>query len=206
MQQQQRTKVKTGYVKPSHARIQGIFTGVGLTVVLFVILGVVLIFMPQDWHKQTETKAQLGNAAFEVSVTRKEMNALVEQYLNNDPKLKNKIRFEMGTEDMMVFGTQKMLGQNVDLGIRMDPTVTKQGNIKLTAKSIAVGQLPLPVSYIMKMLDSMVDLPNWMTVNPQAKTILIDLGKTPEVSGIRVKAITINPQKNQFIFRGGYEK
>ncbi len=191
---------------PSRERVQGIITGIGITLVALVALVIVLILLPQDRTEVTDTKPQIGQASFTVAVDRKELNALVEQYLNNDPALKDKFRFEMTKSGMMVYGTYKLLGQNVDFGMKMVPEVTKNGGILLHAKSVAVGQLPLPVKYVMGYLGNMVDLPKWLTIDTSEQTILIDLGKAPKVQGMRVKAVTIDPAKDKFLFRGGYSK
>lgn len=191
---------------PSRERVQGIITGIGITLVALVALVIVLILLPQDRTEVTDTKPQIGQASFTVAVDRKELNALVEQYLNNDPALKDKFRFEMTKSGMMVYGTYKLLGQNVDFGMKMVPEVTKNGGILLHAKSVAVGQLPLPVKYVMGYLGNMVDLPKWLTIDTSEQTILIDLGNAPKVQGMRVKAVTIDPAKDKFLFRGGYSK
>lgn len=196
---------KLGFLRPSQDRVQGIIAGIGGTLVVLVVAAAILLFMPTDSKVNEGTKQNIGDAAFVVSVNRTQLNALVDQYLNSDPKLKNKIRLEMGQHDMMVYGTQKLLGQSVDYGIRMTPEVTKHGSITLHAKSIAVGQLPLPVTFIMRALKNMVDLPMWMQVDGPQKTITIDMGKTPKMQGMRFKAVKINPEKNQFIFKGGFE-
>ena len=201
-----RKVTRFGVVIPSRERVQGIITGIGITLVALVALVIVLILLPQDRTEVTDTKPQIGQASFTVAVDRKELNALVEQYLNNDPALKDKFRFEMTKSGMMVYGTYKLLGQNVDFGMKMVPEVTKNGGILLHAKSVAVGQLPLPVKYVMGYLGNMVDLPKWLTIDTSEQTILIDLGKAPEVQGMRVKAVTIDPAKDKFLFRGGYSK
>ena len=201
-----RKVTRFGVVMPSLERVQGIITGIGITLVALVALVIVLILLPQDRTEVTDTKPQIGQASFTVAVDRKELNALVEQYLNNDPALKDKFRFEMTKSGMMVYGTYKLLGQNVDFGMKMVPEVTKNGGILLHAKSVAVGQLPLPVKYVMGYLGNMVDLPKWLTIDTSEQTILIDLGKAPKVQGMRVKAVTIDPAKDKFLFRGGYSK
>ena len=201
-----RKVTRFGVVMPSLERVQGIITGIGITLVALVALVIVLILLPQDRTEVTDTKPQIGQASFTVAVDRKELNALVEQYLNNDPALKDKFRFEMTKSGMMVYGTYKLLGQNVDFGMKMVPEVTKNGGILLHAKSVAVGQLPLPVKYVMGYLGNMVDLPKWLTIDTSEQTILIDLGKAPKVQGKRVKAVTIDPAKDKFLFRGGYSK
>ena len=201
-----RKVTRFGVVMPSLERVQGIITGIGITLVALVALVIVLILLPQDRTEVTDTKPQIGQASFTVAVDRKELNALVEQYLNNDPALKDKFRFEMTKSGMMVYGTYKLLGQNVDFGMKMVPEVTKNGGILLHAKSVAVGQLPLPVKYVMGYLGNMVDLPKWLTIDTSEQTILIDLGKAPKVQVMRVKAVTIDPAKDKFLFRGGYSK
>jgi hypothetical protein len=31
------------------------------------------------------------------------------------------------------------------------------------------------------------------------------MGKTPKMQGVQFKAVKINPEKNQFVFKGGFE-
>ncbi|WP_243129461.1 YpmS family protein [Weissella soli] len=196
---------KLGFLRPSRDRVQGMIAGIGGTLVVLVVLATTLLFLPTNGQINEGTKQNIGKAAFVVSVNRTQLNALVDQYLNSDPKLKHKLRLEMGKHDMMVYGTQKLLGQSVDFGIRMKPEVTKHGSITLHAESIAVGQLPLPVTFIMRALKNMANLPVWMQVDAQQKTITIDMGKTPKMQGVQFKAVKINPEKNQFVFKGGFE-
>jgi uncharacterized protein YpmS len=195
-----------GRLQASKDRRQGFFTGVGVALVAIVMIAVVLIFLPQGTNNVKENSANIGEAAFEVSVSRKELNALVDKYLNSDATLKDKIRFEMTKNGMMVYGTYVLFGQNVDFGMKASPEVTKKGNLLLHADSVAVGQLPLPVKYVMSYLGGMVDLPSWLTINADKQTILIDFSKTPEVQGVRFKAVTVDPAKDKFVFRGGFEK
>ncbi|WP_134644045.1 YpmS family protein [Weissella cibaria] len=201
---QRRKVTRFGFVMPNRDRVQGIITGVGATIVVMVLIVIGLLLLPQDRQQAVDSQSQLSQAAFEVSVDRTELNAIVEKYLNDDPSLKNKFHFEMTKTGMMVYGTYKLLGQNVDFGMKMTPEVTKHGGILLHADSVAVGQLPLPVKYAMGYIGNMMNLPDWLKINTSKQTILIDLGKTPKVNDMRFKAVTIEPAQNKFVFRGGF--
>lgn len=183
----------------------GLLWGIGGTLIVMVFLALILIALPQGKEKQfkTEQPIQMTDATMDVQLTKRNLNAWMNKYLNDDPDLKGKFRFEMGTTSMMVYGTTKLLGQNVDYGMKMTPSVTKEGNLLLHADSVAVGQLPLPVKYVMNGLGNTLDLPNWVTVNSKAQTILIDFTEVPEVSGMRIKIKKLNMQQNQFIFQVG---
>lgn len=202
---EKRKVTRFGTLWPSRERRQGMITGAGLMLILVVLAAVVLIFMPQSQSKTTESSTKIGQAGFEVSVNRSELNGLVDQYINQDATLNKSLRFQMQSSGMIVYGTYRLLGQNVDFGLKMDPEVTSKGNVLLKAKSVAVGQLPLPVNYVMGYVESNVDLPNWITIDKNEKTLLIDLSKMPEVQGVRFKAEKIDPQADKFVFRGGFE-
>lgn len=160
--------------------------------------------MPQSHKHVTDTRPEIGQASFEVSISRKELNALVEKYINADPSLRKQFRFEMQKKGMMVYGTYKLFGQSVDFGMQMTPEVTKNGGILLHADSVAVGQLPLPVKFVMNYFGKKFDLPKWLVLDSQKRTLLIDLGKAPKVQGVRVKAVQIDPKNDKFVFRGGF--
>lgn len=193
-------------LKKSRERRQGFFMGVGSTLVAVVVIVFILILLPQSRPHSTETKLNMSQAAFKISVSRQELNALVDEYLNKDESLKDNIRFEMTDDAMMLYGTYRLLGQNIDFGLKMTPEVTKKGNVLLHADSVAIGQLPLPVKYVMHYLGQRIALPKWLTIDSNKQTLLIDSSKLPAIQGMHFKAVTINPAQDKFIFRGGFEK
>ena len=203
MEEQQISRL--GTVKPSRDRWQGMITGAGITLILVVLVTVGLLFIPQKHTVAHETGTQIGQAGFEVSMNRKQLNGVVDQYLNSDKRLNKHLRFEMTNKNMLVLGTYRLLGQNVDFGMKMTPEVTAKGNVLLHANSVAVGKLPLPVKYVMSYVKGAVDLPDWVTIDVHDETILIDLSKVPEVQGMHFKAKTIDPAKGRFVFEGGFE-
>lgn len=191
-------------VRIKMARRQGIFKGILGTLLVLVIISIGLMLMPQSHKHVTDTRPEIGQASFEVSISRKELNALVEKYINADPSLRKQFRFEMQKKGMMVYGTYRLFGQSVDFGMQMTPEVTKNGGILLHADSVAVGQLPLPVKFIMTYFGKKVDLPKWLILDSHKQTLLIDLGKAPKVQGVRVKAVQIDPKNDKFVFKGGF--
>lgn len=186
------------------ARRQGVFKGILGTLLVLVMISIALMLMPQSHKHVTDTRPEIGQASFEVSISRKELNALVEKYINADPSLRKQFRFEMQKQGMMVYGTYRLFGQSVDFGMQMTPEVTQNGGILLHADSVAVGQLPLPVKFIVNYFGKKVDLPKWLIPDSHKQTLLIDLGKAPKVQGVRVKAVQIDPKNDKFVFKGGF--
>lgn len=198
--------VKKGLSKEQHQfRQQGILWGIGGALIVIVLGAVILMIMPQGKEQQFNTQQQvkMTDASMEVQLTKKNLNAWMNKYLNDDPTLKKRLRFEMGQSSMMVYGTERLLGQDVDYGMKMTPSVTKDGNLLLHADSVAVGQLPLPVNYVIGGLASHLDLPAWVSVNSKKQTILINFKKVPKVSGMQIKVKKINMKKDHFVFQVG---
>ncbi|QIL50597.1 YpmS family protein [Weissella coleopterorum] len=201
--------VKKGLSKEQNRlRQQGVFWGIGGTLIVLVLGMLILIVLPQGKEQQfsSHQQLQMTDASMEVQLTKKNLNAWMNKYLNDDPSLKKRLRFEMGQSSMMVYGTERLLGQDVDYGMKMTPSVTKDGNLLLHADSVAVGQLPLPVNYVMGGLASHLDLPAWVNVNSKEQTILINFKKVPKVSGMQIKVKEINMKKDHFVFQVGLPK
>ena len=68
----------------------------------------------------------------------------------------------------------------------------EDGNIQLKARNISLGSLQLPISYVMKQLEHVLDIPKWVEFNSEETYIIVHLDQLPLKNGLRLKADRIN--------------
>jgi len=73
----------------------------------------------------------------------------------------------------------------------MSPFAKTNGDVLLKAKAIKIGDLSLPISFVMNYINNSFKVPEWVSVNSKDKTILLKFTKftTKEGYGIRAKKI-----------------
>lgn len=148
------------------------------------------------------TKIATSDATFGVALNTKQVNALVAYYLKDTHT--DNYTFRVG-ETITLYGQTKMLGDTFRFGLAMTPEVTKNGNVILTAKSLRVGNLPLPISVVMQYVKRSYHAPKFVTINPGKQQIFIDMSKLPVTNGLSFKAKIIDLKAGQFVFEGGLE-
>ena len=92
--------------------------------------------------KDNVSKISKSDATFDVSLNKKQINALVAHYLNDTDN--SGYTFKIG-DDVMMYGSAKLLGQKFNFGMALDAKLTPNGNIVMQAKSLAIGNLSLPI-------------------------------------------------------------
>lgn len=153
---------------------------------------------PQTEVSQT-TKP--NDASLVVELNRKQVNALSANYLDNFLK-DNKIKytFMVGKKYATLVGNTKFLGAKVRFAINFIPERTSAGNVLLRAKGLSVGQLNIPIKFVMGYIAKNYNIPKWVSINANKKTVLLDLNRYSKNRQLKYSAQEINMQEGRFKF------
>lgn len=143
----------------------------------------------------TTSQTQPTNSAanFNVTLNKKQLNAMAAYYLDQfqtESKQKVTYQFEVH-KDAVLTGETKLLGLSVNFGLSFTPKVLPNGNVQLTAKKLAIGQLSVPVKAVMSYIKSQYNLPKWVELNVKNKTVTMNLHKF-RTNGVQYRAQKIN--------------
>lgn len=173
-----------------------------LILIIMISCGVVLqratAPVPQAEMPQT---TRTNNSSLVVELNRKQVNALSANYLDNFLK-DNKIKYNfiVGEKYATLVGDTKFLGTKIRFAINFIPERTSQGNILLRAKGLSVGRLNIPLKFVMGYIAKNYNIPKWVSINPQKKTVLLDLNRYSNKRQLKYSAQEINMQEGQFKF------
>lgn len=174
-----------------------------LVALLVICFGVLFAKATAPVSTPAETTASsTTDPTLEVTMNRKQVNALSANYLNRFLKdSKVKYRFVVGKQYATVIGTTRFLGAKIQFAMNFVPEKTAKGNILLRAKGLAVGRLNLPLHFVLSYVKKNYDLPNWVSINQKKQTILLDLNKYSKKQSVRYSAEKLDMTNGRFTFK-----
>ncbi|MFC4411297.1 YpmS family protein [Chungangia koreensis] len=107
---------------------------------------------------------------------------------------------ELLVEDQIVLISQlTVFGIELPVVMEFDPFVEDDGNLRLEQSTVEVGNLEIPPSTVLSLMQDTVKMPQWMIIRPSAEEVYIDLSQLPVTSDVKVKAKEIDLEKDQII-------
>ncbi|KOP77509.1 hypothetical protein AMS61_06435 [Bacillus sp. FJAT-21351] len=172
-------------------------------IAFFTLLGGILfiIIMVGGMVLSTDRLASLPNTSidnkksvqFNISTHKEDLNKLLDQYVNITTSYNVRLK-----NDVIEFkGFVPVLSEKIYVKITFIPKASNNGDLILIPKSFSLGKLNLPVSSILKLVDSSVKLPEWIIIQPVNKMIYVELQKMKiSHSYIKIKLNHINLKKD----------
>lgn len=172
-------------------------------IAFFTLLGGILfiIIMVGGMVLSTDRPASLPNTSmdnkksvqFNISTHKEDLNKLLDQYVNITTSYNVRLK-----NDVIEFkGFVPVLSEKIYVKITFIPKASNNGDLILIPKSFSLGKLNLPVSSILKLVDSSVKLPEWIIIQQVNKMIYVELQKMKiSHSYIKIKLNHINLKKD----------
>ncbi|WP_125566196.1 YpmS family protein [Companilactobacillus insicii] len=174
---------------------------VAVLVVGIGILGTKVLSSSSETYKVTSNIESQDNKVFSVDMNKDEANKMAQYYLKNtlnDGKTEYQLKLKKTNAELT--GAIAFLGSKIHFALVMTPYAKTNGDVLLKARDIRIGELSLPISFVMNYINNSFKIPEWVSVNSKDKTILLKFTKftTKEGYGIRAKKIDLKNNKLQF--------
>lgn len=136
--------------------------------------------------------ATSDDLAFEVRSGKDQLALLANQFLVKEADTEQLSYEIVLNEKVQLVGELAIFGINVPFELDMDPYVMEGGNLQLKATALSLGNLKLPLSFVMKQIEKQLPLPQWVTVHPDPHYILVHLDEFQLKSGIHFTMEYVN--------------
>ncbi|MGT2911743.1 YpmS family protein [Streptococcus cameli] len=134
------------------------------------------------------------------TTNREQLNGTIATYLE-DYQTKDFTYTLYATKQQVLFqGEYAIFGQKIPLYVYFVPNKLEDGNVLLTVSEVSAGTLSFPKVEILNYLKKNYKLPEFISINVKASTILIDLSAIKNELDIYIKANTIDLYNDQIIF------
>ncbi|KRN29453.1 extracellular protein precursor [Lactobacillus selangorensis] len=146
---------------------------------------------PLDPAVKTE-KTIKGQPTFSIKLDKQQINGITAYYLNH--YLKNsEIKYNVKLENQAVLsGKFRFLSYPTQFRMYLDPYVLQNGDVQFKARQLSIGQLNLPISFVLQYVDKFYHLPKWVKIDSKQKTIVLELNEFKLKNGMQVKAKKID--------------
>lgn len=175
-------------------------TLVALIVICFGYLGTKVMSSPTNNYTVSNKIADTNEKVFTVNMTKAEANKMAQYYLKhtlNNGKTDYQLILK---KDAELTGSIAFLGVKIHFTILMQPYAKTNGDVLLKAKEMKIGDLSLPISFVMNYIKNSFKTPKWVSIDGKSKTILLKFTQftTKEGYGIRAKNIDLANDKLSF--------
>lgn len=166
--------------------------------ILFVAAGLYYFATADVEQAKIEEPSFPNGNVLTVETTVKEFEAIAKKYLGDELK-KTPVQIEMAIKDKIyLYGT--MTAFNIDVPIQMDyEPIVEKGNIVLKQTAIHVGKVNIPPKTVLKLIQSSVEFPAWITVKPNDEEIYVDLSLINVAADTKLRAKEIDLRNDKIL-------
>lgn len=159
--------------------------GINVFAVLFVLI---LLLVPvENGVEPIRDDLQNDGVQFRINANKADLNRIINHYIEEEG-LKSPIDYKIVLEDEVeLYGTMKVFTQDIQMKLTFEPEALQNGDLILKQKSISVGQIQLPVPYVLKFVRDQYDFPDWVNIQPNDELVYVSLQKMELKSDIKVK-------------------
>lgn len=169
------------------------FTLLGGIISIIIMVGGMVLSTDQPTSLPNTFMDNKKSIQFNISTHKEDLNKLLNQYVNINTSYNVHLK-----NDVIEFkGFVPVLSEKVQVKITFIPKASNSGDLILIPKSFSLGKLNLPISSVLKLVNSSVKLPEWIIVQPVNKTIYVELQKMRvNHSPMKIKVNHINLKKD----------
>lgn len=138
------------------------FVLLALNVIAAAVI-VTLLVMPGEQAKiQDQTKSEYG---FHITSSKESLARFVNAYLKE--KASNQLDYKVDiNNDVHVAGKIKAFSTSINAVVTFEPSVQENGDVILKVTKFSLGELSLPISFVLNYMDSFYELPSFVHVHP----------------------------------------
>ncbi|WP_409298231.1 YpmS family protein [Peribacillus sp. SCS-26] len=175
------------------------FALLGFNVIVLLAL-IILANLPAKSIKGLDRYPEKENVGFDIHTNKEDLNILINKYLQKE--LSGGIDYEvLLKDDVELYGEMPAFGKNLEIKLAFEPKALKNGDLLLKQKSISVGKMKLPVSYVLNVINFRYKTPDWVIIQPQDETIYVSLQNMKLKSGFKVRAQRFDLKEDKISFR-----
>jgi uncharacterized protein YpmS len=173
----------------------------GALIAGFVII-LLMVFAPAKDDELPENKANNNReVGFDVRSNKHDLNLIIKHYIEEEG-LKGPVEYDVQLkDDVELLGSVPVFTSDIDFELKFEPKALKNGDILLKQKSISVGALNLPVSYVLKVIRDSYNFPEWVKIQPNDELIYVSLQDMKLKSDIKVRAKEFDLKEDNIMFR-----
>jgi uncharacterized protein YpmS len=179
------------------------FILLGVVVLLFIVLMIMVNAPVNHINSPSYTNPGVGNnkeVSLNVAAKKADLNKIINHYLEEEG-FTGPLDYQIILADEVeLYGSFPVFDQNLQLQLTFEPRALDNGDLVLKQKTISIGTLNLPVSYVMKIIQNNYKLPEWVQIDPNEESVYVSLQQMELKSDIKVRANSFDLKRDDISF------
>ncbi|WP_066384705.1 YpmS family protein [Neobacillus mesonae] len=157
--------------------------------ILFAIILLSLVTRSYEDVEQKIVKRQAGeHVSFHVKSNKHDLNKLINHYLEEEAA-DSPIQYRvLLADEVELYGKIPVFSEELNMKLTFKPKALKNGDLVLTAKAMSLGDLPLPISNVLKFISENYKLPKGVIIRPNDELVYINMQQLKLKSDLKIKA------------------
>lgn len=165
-----------------------------------VLVFVGLLFAPADELAQKKNEVSKDYVNLSVETNKADLTKVINSFLKKEAKstpLQYKVLL---TERVMLVGAITVFGKEIDMVMTFKPEVQENGDLRLQQEAFTVGQVSLPVTFVLRYINDYYNLPEWVQIDAKKQDIYVYLSEMEMKSDMKVAVDTFDLSKDELRF------
>jgi uncharacterized protein YpmS len=179
---------------------KGFLLLLGIDLLIVVILSLLILIPSTNKDKPKSTPQKGDSVSFQVKSNKNDLNILINHYLK-EQAVDSPIDYQVILGDEVeLYGTLPFFSEKLNMKLTFEPEALSNGDLVLKQKSISIGSLNLPVSYVMKFISDNYKIPKGVDIRPNDKLVYVNMQQLKLKSDIKIKVNKFDLKKNDIAF------
>ena len=175
-------------------------------IVLAVLIAIfVLVGIPSEVPLPDNTAAEEDNPVLEITSSKENLNEIIAQMIQKQ-KTDQSLDFSMVlTDSVELYTVIPVFEREIQLKMTFQPETLDNGDIILKQETMQLGQMRLPVSYVLNFISNQASLPEWMIIEPANEQIYIALSEIELPNNLKLQANRMDLVEDDISFHVVFE-
>jgi uncharacterized protein YpmS len=165
--------------------------------VILVFIVVVTITIPaKDKIIEKQDSVLQGYVPFLINTKKENLNEVINHYIEKEAS-GGPVNYEVILGDEVeLYGTIPIFTEEIQMKMTFEPRALDNGDLVLQQKSMSIGQMRLPVSYILKFIKDRYHLPKGVIIQPNEQLVYISMQQLKLKSDFKIKVSKFDLKKD----------
>lgn len=168
---------------------------------LFAVIILSLVMFPSEGPQTSKLTGPISDhVSFHVKSNKNDLNKLINHYLEEEAADSPiDYRVLLGDE-VELYGTLPFFSEELNMKLTFKPSALENGDLVLKQKSMTIGNLHLPISYVLNFISENYKIPKGVDIRPKDKQIYVNMQQLKVKSDIKLKADKFDLKKDDIAF------
>jgi uncharacterized protein YpmS len=173
---------------------------IGINLLLAIAM-MSLVMFPSDGPQTSKLIVPIGeHVSFHVKSNKNDLNKLINHYLKEEAA-DSPIDYQVILgEEVELYGTLQFFSEELNMKLTFEPSALENGDLVLRQKSMTIGRLHLPISYVLNFISEKYKLPRGVDIRSKDKLIYVNMQQLKLKSDIKIKADKFDLKKDDIAF------